>query len=240
MNAWKAWQLRQYLDDNKPIMHWFRGESAAFCHSHLPQMKDYVVDIFFRFSNSTPVSGGIWSQFVCLYLLQTWYHQCVVGCFIQDIAGWTASHTMFRFDAEQQWLKDVFDAFAFVAWLSLMNHECPSTIIRLSCCPFFQFVEKLAITWQRCATTIWSLLQGSSTCCNLQNIGEAVSNFQQNSNSLFYNSLHAYITYCVRCLLCLGNDIGRHTPCANSGATYSDPEEWMLDILFKEVQMWNI
>ena len=47
----------KYLVDTNLIIHWVWGESAAFCHSHLPQMKDYVVDIFFSFSNNTPVSG---------------------------------------------------------------------------------------------------------------------------------------------------------------------------------------
>ena len=53
------------------------------------------------------------------------------------------------------------------------------------------------IVWLNQCLSIWSLFQDPSTCCNLQNIGEAVSNIQQNSNSLFYKALHAYMTYCA-------------------------------------------
>ena len=52
---------------------------------------------------------------------------------------------MFWLYVRQKWLEDLFDAFAFMAELSFIYHDCPSTIIRLSCWSFFfnSTVEKL-------------------------------------------------------------------------------------------------
>ena len=96
---------------------------------------------------------------------------------------------------------------------------------------FFYIVRLNQCLW----SAIWSLLQGSSTCCNLQNIGEAVSGFQQNSNSSFYKSLHAYMNkapdaYYASAMILVG--LFHVLTAVLHIVTLR-----MLDIMFKEAQM---
>ena len=76
--------------------------------------------------------------------------------------------------------------------------------------------------------------QGVRTCSNLQNIGEAVSSFQQNPNSLFYKSLHAYMTYSGAYYALAMISIGLSHVLT---AVLHIVTLRILDILFKEVQM---
>ena len=43
------------------------------------------------------------------------------------------------------------------------------------------------------------------------------------TQTVYSTSHFMHIWHSIRCLLCLGNDISRPTPCPNCGATYSDP-----------------
>ena len=88
------------------------------------------------------------------------------------------------------------------------------------------------IVWLNQCISIWSLFQGPSTCCNLQNIGETVSIFSKTqtvySTSHFMHIRHiALDAYYALTMIVVGL---LHV--LTSVVTLR-----MLDILFKEVQM---